>query len=425
MKLEIVTLLYFLYLATPCLAFANEAKRLIEFSRTRRSMNHPRDDASENIYNYTNLSAYVGSQDGLRETDKITALPGQPNKEAEFDQYAGYVTVDAKAGRALFYYFVEALHDPSNKPLVLWLNGVANMLFLESPAGVGYSYSNTTSDYDNTGDQRTAGDAYTFLINWLERFPEYKSRDFFITGESYGGHYVPELANVIVTNNGFANTTAIKLKGVAIGNALLDWDTNDKGTVDYFWTHALISKSTHEAIQRYCSFNGTYSNDCENALSLTVYERGDIDDYNIYAPQCVDGSNSSQLKDSVSLGDPCSPNYVENYLNLPDVQRALHANTTRLNYPWIDCSGDIDSVCPVTSTQYSLDILGLPIEASWRPWYSDIEEVGGYVVGYKGLVFATVRGAGHMVPRYQPKRALTLFSSFLQGKLPPEDVSIN
>ncbi|OAY64309.1 Serine carboxypeptidase II-3, partial [Ananas comosus] len=374
MKLEIVTLLYFLYLATPCLAFANEAKRLVEFSRTRRSMNHPRDDASENIYNYTNLSAYVGSQDGLRETDKITALPGQPNKEAEFDQYAGYVTVDAKAGRALFYYFVEALHDPSNKPLVLWLNGVANMLFLESPAGVGYSYSNTTSDYDNTGDQRTAGDAYTFLINWLERFPEYKSRDFFITGESYGGHYVPELANVIVTNNGFANTTAIKLKGVAIGNALLDWDTNDKGTVDYFWTHALISKSTHEAIQRYCSFNGTYSNDCENALSLTVYERGDIDDYNIYAPQCVDGSNSSQLKDSVSLGDPCSPNYVENYLNLPDVQRALHANTTRLNYPWIDCSGDIDSVCPVTSTQYSLDILGLPIEASWRPWYSDIEE---------------------------------------------------
>lgn len=128
MKLEIVTLLYFLYLATPCLAFANEAKRLVEFSRTRRSMNHPRDDASENIYNYTNLSAYVGSQDGLRETDKITALPGQPNKEAEFDQYAGYVTVDAKAGRALFYYFVEALHDPSNKPLVLWLNGGTKLL---------------------------------------------------------------------------------------------------------------------------------------------------------------------------------------------------------------------------------------------------------------------------------------------------------
>lgn len=48
-------------------------------------------------------------------------------------------------------------------------------------------------------------------------------------------------------------------------------------------------------------------------------------------------------------------------------------------------------------------------------------QVGGYVAGYKGgLTFATVRGAGHMVPSYQPKRALTLISSFLLGKqLPP------
>lgn len=67
----------------------------------------------------------------------------------------------------------------------------ANVIFLESPAGVGFSYSNTSSDYDNNGDKRTAEDSYTFLINWLERFPQYKSRDFFITGESYAGHYVP------------------------------------------------------------------------------------------------------------------------------------------------------------------------------------------------------------------------------------------
>jgi carboxypeptidase C (cathepsin A) len=76
---------------------------------------------------------------------------------------------------------------------------VANMLFLESPAGVGFSYSNRTSDYNNTGDRSTAADAYTFLINWLERFPEYKGRRFFITGESYGGHYIPQLANTILS----------------------------------------------------------------------------------------------------------------------------------------------------------------------------------------------------------------------------------
>ena len=54
--------------------------------------------------------------------DKIESLPGQP-EGVDFDQYAGYVTVDAEAGRALFYYFVESPKDSSTKPLVLWLNG--------------------------------------------------------------------------------------------------------------------------------------------------------------------------------------------------------------------------------------------------------------------------------------------------------------
>lgn len=46
-------------------------------------------------------------------------------------------------------------------------------------------------------------------------------------------------------------------------------------------------------------------------------------------------------------------------------------------------------------------------------------KVGGYVVEYQNLTFVSVRGAGHYVPSYQPERALTVFASFLEGKLPP------
>jgi hypothetical protein len=35
--------------------------------------------------------------------------------------------------------------------------------------------------------------------------------------------------------------------------------------------------------------------------------------------------------------DPCTDYYVEAYLNDPDVQRALHANVTRLDHPWSAC----------------------------------------------------------------------------------------
>lgn len=64
----------------------------------------------------------IRPQEGQKEKDKIESLPGQP-PEVEFDQYSGYVTVDHEAGRALFYYFVQAAVNSSSKPLVLWLNG--------------------------------------------------------------------------------------------------------------------------------------------------------------------------------------------------------------------------------------------------------------------------------------------------------------
>lgn len=92
----------------------------------------------------------------------------------------------------------------------------ANVLFLESPAGVGFSYSNTTSDYAKNGDKNTAKDNYAFLLNWLERFPEYKDRDFYISGESYAGNYVPQLAYTILYHNKMTNNTHINLKGIIV-----------------------------------------------------------------------------------------------------------------------------------------------------------------------------------------------------------------
>jgi serine carboxypeptidase-like clade 2 len=86
---------------------------------------------------------------------------------------------------------------------------------LESPAGVGFSYSNTSSENGKSGDTKTAVDAYIFLLNWLERFPEYKGRDFFIAGESYSGHYVPELAAVIVALHKLG-LSSMNLKGIFV-----------------------------------------------------------------------------------------------------------------------------------------------------------------------------------------------------------------
>ncbi|KAF8405073.1 hypothetical protein HHK36_009970 [Tetracentron sinense] len=443
-------LLSFCLLAFITFNDANQIESLDRLITSRRSENRPRIDSWGELDAIKEYSpVYIGKQDGLMQADKIDVLPGQP-EGVDFDQYAGYVTVDPKAEKALFYYFVEAPQNSSIKPLVLWLNGgpgcsslgagamlelgpfrvnsdgktlfrneyawndVANVIFLESPAGVGFSYSNKSSVYDNTGDKSTAKDAYTFLVNWLERFPQYKTRDFFITGESYAGHYVPQLAYTILLNNKNTNQTYINLKGIAIGNALIDDSTYAMGMYDYFWTHALNSEEANAGIHENCDFvNENTSTKCDLFQGQGQTEKGRIYIYNIYAPRCHYTEQTGSTG-SVNDFDPCSKNYVLSYLNLAEVQRALHANATT----WYDCSGDIDGRLPVTSSRYSVNSLKLPIETAWRPWYTN-NEVGGYVVAYKGVIFATVRGAGHLVPSYQPERALTMISSFLQGRLPP------
>ncbi|KAK3025238.1 hypothetical protein RJ639_044586 [Escallonia herrerae] len=423
---------------------------------------------------------YVGPQNGLKDGDEIESLPGQPDG-VDFKQYSGYVTVDPEAGRALFYYFVESPRNSSTKPLVLWLNGGpgcsslgggammelgpfrvnrdgktlyrndyswnrdANIIFLESPAGVGFSYSNITSDYNRSGDNRTAQDSYTFLVNWLERFPEYKTRDFYLTGESYAGHYVPQLAQTILHHNKYTNQTIINLKGIAIGNALIDRLTNIKGSLDYYWTHALISDESYAGVKLTCNFTSPdgLSQVCLGFLDQINNATADIFPYDIYAPLC----NSSSHSPTISAFDPCSRAYLTSYLNIPEVQKSLHANLTGLPYPWENdmihglwtdrpdtvlptiqelmrigmsvwiYSGDTDRAIPVTATRYAITKLGTPVKTEWYPWYIQ-GEVGGYAVGYQNLTFVTVRGAGHYVPSYQPARALSLFSSFINGELP-------
>jgi len=63
-----------------------------------------------------------------------------------------------------------------------------------------------------------------------------------------------------------------------------------------------------------------------------------------------------------------------------------------------------------------LTITGQP----WRQWsFKDNEgsQIAGFVTDYaEGLTFATIKGAGHMVPQFKPIPALVMFGKFLNGK---------
>lgn len=64
---------------------------------------------------------------------------------------------------------------------------MSNLLFLEAPIGVGFSYTNRSKDLLELGDRVTAEDSYAFLLEWFKRFPNFKSHNLYIAGESYAG----------------------------------------------------------------------------------------------------------------------------------------------------------------------------------------------------------------------------------------------
>ncbi|THU66353.1 hypothetical protein C4D60_Mb05t13250 [Musa balbisiana] len=434
--------------------------------------------------------------------DRISALPGQPR--VAFGQFAGYVTVNPERGRALFYWLTEAVTDAAKKPLVLWLNGgpgcssvaygaseeigpfridrtgsslylnkfswnrEANLLFLESPAGVGFSYANVSSDLQSVGDERTAQDALAFLIRWMSRFPQYKHREFYISGESYAGTALRTATSKKDRRiqqsffQAFHQSQGNSSPVVQVGNAVTDNYYDSLGTVFYWWTHSMISDSTYQSILSSCDFRSPMSSrKCDHVVNYAVnHEFGHIDQYSIYTPSCTapNATDVQRLRFKNSLihrrpagYDPCVEKRAEKYYNRPDVQKAMHANTSGIPYRWTACSdiliktwadadismlptykelikaglrvwmfsGDTDSVVPVTATRFAISHFGLKTKIPWYPWYSR-RQVAGWTEVYEGMTFASVRGAGHEVPLLQPSRALQLFQSFLAGKPLPK-----
>ena len=53
------------------------------------------------------------------------------------------------------------------------------------------------------------------------RYPHLKSLDFWMTGESYAGHYIPQLATKVLEHNqGATGADVINLKGLMIGEQI-------------------------------------------------------------------------------------------------------------------------------------------------------------------------------------------------------------
>ena len=225
------------------------------------------------------------------ESDLVTNLPGFG--APPHPQYSGFLDASAaEPGTKLHYWFAQSSRDDyASRPVVLWLNGgpgsssvlgwlqemgpllvnrtgglmpnpwawtlEANVLALESPAGVGYSYCEAQlggGACRNT-DNSTAAAALAALVDFFHnKFPALARNDFFITGESYAGVYVPTLARAILDHNDAGGEFSIPLVGVAAGDPCTD-NEFQRDSMDMLWyahKHGFVPEEDFDLLWNRC-----------------------------------------------------------------------------------------------------------------------------------------------------------------------------
>ncbi len=483
---------------------------------------------------FVNLhSRYGGVQDlqalaSLAEDPSLVrGLPGTPPGSAPAI-LAGYADVGQQGSRSLFYLLVHADNDaaaPADAdadadtalPLIIWLQGgngcssliggfsengpftsppsgdphtlgrnrhslhrLGHVLYLDRPAGAGFSYSAGPPDVSWANDNQTALDARDALLQVLRRYPWLCGRrNVYVAGESYAGHFTVQLATAIadVSSSAGDDLCGVRLGGVMVGNGVVDINQTNFAWFEAGATHTLVEERVWDAMRVECDFTkdlGIDGNGCPRGVSdacavlidtwmnQSGAAAGALSLYDYYTDVCLGSSDADTCRNGGV--DACADQHTAAYLNLPDVQRALHVRRSVWKGPWEACSqalndayscpdtlvsvaplyrgllergfrvlvysGDVDGVVPTLASTRWIDGMGgsKTLRESWRRWEDADGQIGGWTMRWDvdpqdgeqhgELVFATVRGAGHQVPTFQARRAFTWFARFLTEERP-------
>lgn len=423
---------------------------------------------------------------------RVERLPGFDG-ELPFEMHAGSFPVSPD--KSIAYFLVRSERDPANDPLVLWMSGgpgcsstaawaqengplevlpggerlgrrraswsrVATILHVDQPAGVGFSRAGTTAAY-TTNDTAAAADMVTFVRALVADMPELLDLDWYITGESYGGVYVPLTTEALHEAAGLP----LRLRGYAIGNGITVADTFYNFELEATFHHGLISAQqletlvaclpsilggapnatcaaaaeAYEAGTRFLNLYG-FSDWCATSLLAEVRPLnpdgtppvGPLD------PPCFDASDMRAYFDSpaarAALHMPtgtgwglCEMAFQYTYGRLTDDVRPVHRRLLAAGIRGLVYSGVEDAVVSFSSTASWLAEMDLPQVRPFRVWEYDHPEHGRQVGGASRsfrpgggaeLEFTTMLGAGHLAPTDRPVASVAMLGAFLDG-VPP------
>jgi len=307
------------------------------------------------------------------------------------------------------------------------------------------------------------------LEGFLQEFPDYIGRDTWLSGESYAGVYIPTLTAAIINHTD--STIYGQLTGLTMGNPVISCESADYNAIQFnlFYWHGLVSHLLWANWTLLGCNEDSSSDGCDQIFDIAVDQIGviyqqlfpaypsntpvsvasndqpSLDPDDLYQDFCI-GNGTLDFADNVGYPTECYPvgSAMTDYLNRVDVQDAIGVPPTL----WAECSstinytstagsmipfynnffdklpglkvlvysGDVDIfTVPFGYTQACLAELDQDLESIWQPWFVNGATAGYYEV-FEDFVYATIKGAGHESPQYQPLTSFNMFQRFTQGE---------
>jgi len=413
---------------------------------------------------------------------------------------SGYVSLDKSEynqkgeDKHLFYWMFEKRgSDPSDKtiPFIIWLTGgpgcssslalltengpctvnkdgkstslnphswtkAGHVLWLDQPAGVGFSYGSET----DTNQEMVSEDAYWFLQKFFEEHPEFSQNPLFIVGESYGGHYVPSIAHKVFKYNLVPpeeGVSKLNLSGIAIGNGLTAPEVQYPYYPDMAFNNShgikVISEEVYDtmkAIVPKCTSLIHQCNKGDGMVSKFACQTAFlVCNAGLTSPYQATGLNPYDIRKKCEVPPLCYDfSYVKKFMNSGETKAALGVDSKH-SHNWKSCNmginlkfhvdwmkdfskyvkelvdggipaliyaGDVDFICNYLGNQawtYSLDWSGGDEFRAVDP--TDWNNNAGLVRSHGPLTFLQVYDGGHMVPTDKPQVALDMISAFVDG----------
>ncbi|BES89400.1 Carboxypeptidase [Nesidiocoris tenuis] len=407
------------------------------------------------------------------EVEKARECAGVPSmiKGEGVTSYAGFFTVNGTYNSNLYFWFFPSETDERNAPVAIWLQGGPggsslfalfkengplvitstlevkkrkyywskniNLIYFDNPVGTGFSFTDNDAGYA-TNEEDVARNLYAALRQFFIVFPEYQKNEFYITGESYAGKYIPALGHKIHAENP-RSEIKINLVGLAIGDGWVD-PVHMMVYSKYLYQHGLIDTATaakmrriekktvqlikrgkfHAANQHWNRILGTMLSN--QAGPIDVYDFLKLGSDNWPDKISLEFFNRSSVREDVHVGNLTFHAGNKVYAKLfNDMPKSVAPWLVEMmeNYRVLLYSGELDIIVAYPLTTNFVKQLQWSGSKDYgsakrKLWFVD-NELAGYSTNVGNFTQLLVRNAGHMVPWQQPRWAWDMITRFTRN----------